>query len=121
MTKEKRVQPRVDFRVEVRVELESRLQQFYSRNLSPGGIFLEVEGTPPPIGSTLKLSFDVPSLNRSVEVDAEVLHHHRFDDMDGDMHKFKKSGIGLKFTNLKTEDEKLISQFVRGKDLHVRS
>lgn len=119
-SQKKRGKPRVNFKVNVSVENQSRLQQFYSRNLSSGGIFLEIPGKPPAIGNRLKLSFEIPGVNQSVTVDAEVIYHHRFETMD---EKFKKRvakhGIGLKFLNLSKEDESVIHQYVTGKAVSV--
>jgi c-di-GMP-binding flagellar brake protein YcgR len=122
MTKEvRRAQTRVDFKVAVSVERESRLQQFYSRNLSSGGIFLEIAGEPPPVGSKLKLAFEVPEPKKTIRVEAEVVHHHLFDSLDAKMRKMKCTGIGLKFLNIGPDDQKMITQFITGKDVSVRS
>ncbi len=121
MPKEKRQgEPRIDFRVAVNVQQASRLQQFYSRNLSRGGIFLEIPGDSPPVGATLNLEFQVPDPKTEIQVSAEVVHHHVFDALDDQMRKVQRAGIGLKFLNLNPEDQQLISRFVTGKDLHVR-
>ncbi len=118
--KESRINPRVDFNVEVRVQLLSRLQQFYSRNLSRGGIFLEVPGRPPAIGSKLRLQFSIPELQRTFLVDAEVVHMHTFQVLDENLRrKVARHGIGLRFMDLKPEDEDLIQKYVTGKDLSV--
>ncbi|MFH1017492.1 MAG: PilZ domain-containing protein [Pseudomonadota bacterium] len=121
MPKEARGDPRIDFRVAVNVQQESRLQHFYSSNLSSGGIFLEIEGDQPPVGSKLTLEFNVPLPKKLIKVSAEVVHHHVFDSLDDQMQKVKRGGIGLKFLDLNPEDQKLISQFITGKDLHVRA
>ena len=116
----RRGQPRADFRVAVRAKLQSRLQQFYSRNLSSGGIFLEIHGDPPPVGSKLKLTFDVPTPKKTIRVDAQVVHHHVFDSLDKQMRNMKCTGIGLKFLNLNSLDQKMIAEFVTGRDVSVR-
>ncbi len=118
---EKNRKPRIDLRVAVQVEEKSRLQQFYSRNLSTGGIFLEVPGTPPKIGSKVKVSFEVPELNKTITADAEVVHHHRFAEMDPKFNEKERFGIGLRFLNLGKENENLIQAYVAGKNLRVTS
>ncbi len=119
-TKEIRQKARIDLSVAVRVEHQSRLQEFYSRNLSSGGIFLEVAGNPPAIGSKLTLNFEVPALARAFSVEAEVMHHHAFETMDEKFsRKILKHGIGLRFLSLTKRDQDLIHQYVSGKDLRV--
>lgn len=120
-TTSRRTQPRKDIRVSVRVEQASRLQQFHSRNLSSGGIYLEVKGDVPAIGTKLRLNFEVPGLNRTIEAEAEVIYHHNFESMDEKMETAQKMGIGLKFLSLKGGDREMIEKYVTGKDLHVRS
>jgi uncharacterized protein (TIGR02266 family) len=113
--------PRVDLRVSVQVEQPSRLQTYYSRNLSSGGIYIELNEPPPPLGTKLKLTFEVPGLGKPIQAEAEVLHHHVYETMSEQMQKVKGYGMGLKFSDLSSKDEKLISQYVAGKGLHVRS
>lgn len=108
-------------RIAVQAEHQSRLQQFYSRNLSSGGIYVEVEGSLPAIGTKMKLTFEVPKLGRSIQAEAEVLHHHQFQDLDKDLNSTPKHGMGLRFVNLSKSDEALIHKYISGKDLHVRS
>ena len=112
--------PRADFRVSVSVEDQSRLQQFYSRNLSSGGIYLEISTEPPPIGSELRISFEIPNRKRSITTDAVVIHHHNYQALDNDFRNVSRFGIGLKFLALSKDDQKLIEEFVKGKELHVR-
>ena len=121
MAKKSPRSPRIDFRVSVQVEAQSRLQQFYSRNLSSGGIYLEVTGEPPAIGSQLQLKFDIPQAKKTLTAQAEVVHHHKFEEMDQDLEKTARTGIGLKFLKLSKNDENVISQFVTGKGLRVSS
>jgi uncharacterized protein (TIGR02266 family) len=120
-TSQKRSHPRIDLRVSVQVEQESRLQKFFSRNLSSGGVFLEVADEPPAIGTHLKLAFDIPGIQRSFRAEAEVVHHHRFETYDDKMKKQTRTGIGLKFLNLTAADQTLIQKYIAGKDVRVRS
>lgn len=122
MTKKNlRKNPRADLRIAVQVEQQSRLQQFYSRNLSSGGIFLEFEGDAPSIGSKFNLSFDVPGLTKKITVEAEVIHQHAYESMDAEMRKHKKTGVGFRFLKISPKDQKLISEYITGKGLHVES
>ena len=120
-TKNKRKNPRADLRVAVSVEQKSRLQQFYSKNLSTGGIYLELEGEAPTMGTKMNLTFEVPGLPKTIRVEAMVVHRLTFDSMDAEMQNQKLSGIGLKFLNLSPTDRKLINEYVTGKGLHVES
>ena len=119
MTNQPKRNPRADFRVAVGVEHESRLQKFYSRNLSSGGIFLEVAGKPPAIGSKLKITFEVAELSRTISAEAQVIHHHPYEEMDDNLKTVKKTGIGLRFLKLEPKDQELINDYVKGKDLRV--
>ncbi len=122
MTKtDKRSSARLDLRVAVQVGNQSRLQQFYSRNLSSGGIFIEVAGDLPVIGTKLSLNFDVPGLKQSFQVEAEVLHHHHYETMDDQFRKTERTGIGLRFLNLSPEHKGLIEKYISGKGVIVRS
>ncbi len=112
---------RTNLRVAVKVEHKSRLQEFYSRNLSSGGIFLEVEKKLPAIGSKLKLKFEVPGLRKAIMAEAEVLHHHSYETMNEKMEAFTRKGMGLRFLNLSEQDEALINEYITGKELHVSS
>jgi uncharacterized protein (TIGR02266 family) len=115
-----RTNARIDLKIAVKVQHLSRLQQFYSQNLSRGGIFLEVPGKPPSIGAKLRLQFEVPGMKKPVTVDAEVVHQHTFQTLDENVRKkVAKHGIGLRFLNLTKEDEALIEQHITGKDLSV--
>lgn len=72
------------------------------------------------IGTELRLQFAVPELKKTFSVTAEVVHMHTFQAMDEKMKKrVARHGIGLRFINLKKEDEELILKYVRGKDLSV--
>ncbi|MFH1262075.1 MAG: PilZ domain-containing protein [Pseudomonadota bacterium] len=116
----KRVHPRADFKIAVKVEHLSRLQQFYSQDLSSGGIFLEVPGKPPEIGAKLRLQFQVPGIKKPIVVDAEVMHQHTFQLIDPSLRKkVARHGIGLRFLNLDPKDAELIQKHVTGKDLSV--
>lgn len=116
-----RTNQRIDFDVEVQVQHLSRLQAFYAKNLSRGGIFLEVPGKPPAIGSKLRLQFAIHELQKTFKVDAEVVHMHTFQVLDESLRKkVAKHGIGLRFLNLGPEDEAMIQKYITGKDLNVK-
>lgn len=116
-----RADPRIDFQVAVKVQHLSLLQQFYSKNLSRSGIFLQVPGKPPPIGAKLRLQFSIPDLKKTVTVDAEVIHQHTFQTLDENLRKkVAKHGVGLRFLNLNPEDQELILKYVTGRELSVR-
>jgi hypothetical protein len=115
-----RVQTRINLKVAVRVQHHSRLQEFYSRNLSSGGIFLELPSRPPPVGTEMTLTFQVPVINRTFTVKGEIMHQHIFETTDATFkRKVLRYGIGLRFVDLTDQDQKLIQEYVSGKDLHV--
>jgi len=71
------------------------LQGMYVRTLKPS-----------PVGS--KLSLKVVIKERTIAIDAMVLHSHRFGEGP-----FLEPGMGLKFTSMATEDLDFIRQFIR--------
>lgn len=112
----------MDFNVAVSVENQSHLQEFYSRNLSSGGIFLEVPGNPPPIGAKVKLRFTISPIERSFSVQAQVIHHHHYKSMNEKLSKTEAHhGIGLEFLDLSAQDQELIESYITGRALHVSS
>jgi len=117
--KEVRKSPRVNLRIVVHVEQQSRLQQFFSKNLSSGGIFLEMGKDAPKVGAKLTIAFEVPGLDKKITAQAQVVHRFSIEEMDSEMRQQTKMGIGLKFLNLSETDKKLISEYITGKGLHV--
>ena len=110
---------RIEFTVSVDVQSESLLQKFHARNLSQGGIFLEVPGQPPPVGSHLTLSFDIPGMDKQISVKGKVMYVHRYQSFDGSKEVSKK-GIGIMFENLAEHDQMLIATYVSGKNVSLR-
>jgi Tfp pilus assembly protein PilZ len=98
---------------------ESRLQKFYSRNISRGGIFLEMHEVI-PVGKELHLIFNIPGRNQPLEVAARVVRHHQMSSMDENFNPTAVQGVGLSFVNLSEEDRHIIEQFITGKGLAIQ-
>ncbi len=116
---DKRLSPRRDINVAVTTQSHSRLQEFYAKNISGGGIFLEMEESP-AMGERFKLAFTIPGKNEPLQVEAEVVRHHPIETMDADFNPKQIQGVGLRFTDLTAEQQQLIEQYVRGRGLSVQ-
>lgn len=117
--KEKRKHRRLEVAVSVRLKHKSRLQDFFSRNLSEGGLFLEVEELL-PLHSQVTLALDIPGRKEPLEVEAEVVRHHRFKALDEELREKNQKGVGLQFVRLDDEQRRLIQQYVAGQDVALR-
>jgi uncharacterized protein (TIGR02266 family) len=105
--------PRYAVSVRVKLQQKSQLQTFFSRNLSEGGMFLEVEELV-PVGRQIELQVEIPGQSEPLRIVAEVVHHHRFSDYDEEMRPIKRKGMGLRFVSINPEQHALIARFVAG-------
>lgn len=112
----KRAAKRIDIKIDVEVKHKSKLQQLYSRNLSKGGIFLSADAAL-PLGSTVELSFFVKELGRKFKTKAVVVHHHSFDSFEDESTLKEKHGMGFRFVGLSGDDQKIIDNFILGREL----
>ncbi len=105
---DRRADPRAD--VEVEIDLHYRTpQEFltaYSRNISGGGLFIK---TPQPqsLNQKVLLRFSLPGNSRKLEVHGVVVWAN-----SGTARSSFPSGMGVKFVDLKPEDQQLITDFV---------
>jgi Tfp pilus assembly protein PilZ len=98
---------------------ESHLQKFYSKNISEGGIFLEMDEFI-PIGNEVALAFAIPGVKKALKVTAKVVRHHKMSRMDEEFNQQEIKGVGLSFINVNNDDRKLIEQYITGKGLAVQ-
>jgi Tfp pilus assembly protein PilZ len=81
------------------VEHAGRILEGTSRNLSLGGMFLNVDG-PVPLGARIQLSFSIPTQSRPIVAAARV----RWTD--------GKTGIGVQFDGLRPRDVFALQQLL---------
>ncbi len=119
--KDTRLTPRAELKVNVNVERQSRLQEYYSKNISEGGIFLIVSGKEPPLkGEVLTLTFKIPNLAKELQIEGQVIYIQNIETLNEKTGRtVKKQGIGIKFINLTSKDKKILSQYISGKDVSV--
>lgn len=117
---QKRQTPRVDLSVTVHAQVQSRLQQFYSKNISQGGIYLEVSDASLKAGEVIALSFSIPQTSQTVKVEGEITHIRPFTTLDENSgQNVERFGVGIKFINLTPQNEQLIATFISGKDVRT--
>jgi c-di-GMP-binding flagellar brake protein YcgR len=90
MSEQNRLHARLDLRVPVRIELDGRALHGHSRNLSLGGMLVDL-AEPVALGSRLRLVFDLPDGQGEIDALAEV----RWTDPD--------LGIGVQFLGLRPQ------------------
>ena len=116
MGSERRQNSRANISIDVDFKHESKLQKLYSRNLSKGGIYLSADKLV-PIGKQVTIEFYVKELKKKFKVNAVVVHHHKFESFEDEATLKAQQGMGLKFIDLSKEDEKVIDDFILGKEL----
>ena len=109
--RERRRHPRREIRIHASLRRHSRLQRYYTRNLSGGGMFLEVDD-PPAVGDRVEIELEIPGKNEPVLVTAEVVRHHSFKDLDDDMNEVERTGIGVRFVDMPDEAKRAIEDMV---------
>ncbi|MFH2009951.1 MAG: PilZ domain-containing protein [bacterium] len=67
----RRAQQRFDIEIPVELTIEGRVLTTTTRNISLGGLFLNLT-EPVPFGSTVGLKFELPDLDHPVEVEGHV-------------------------------------------------
>ena len=88
-----------------------------ARNLSAGGMFIEMSD-PLPIGAVVTVNFQIPDSHGVLAVRAEVKHHYSFNYNIGDEPAFTR-GIGLRFLEfLSDTDEEAGASHYRRRVLH---
>lgn len=94
---EKRKYPRIRFGF--RVEDSSGKKIWMTENISPGGCFFKTMEEM-PVGTKIKLVFQLPGSSKYIEAVGEVKH-------------FKKGGIGVEFVSMDLEGQKETEDFVK--------
>lgn len=97
---------RVPLETDVHIHAGAHETWARSRNVSRGGIFLEVEGTAPEPSSEVTLSFELPEMSGgSIASTARVMWRNPVDDG-------ATSGMGLRFLKLERSAAQTLHDFV---------
>jgi uncharacterized protein (TIGR02266 family) len=104
---ERRSAPRYDVVTEVSFESETNFFVGFTADVSAGGLFV-VTWSVVPIGSHIRLSFQLPETSRPLTVDGVVRWVREHNARDPDLWP----GMGIRFENLGDEHRVEIERFV---------
>lgn len=97
--------PRADINLKAQYGSAESFLDSYMKQVGQGGLFIEHE-EPPPMGSELEVSFNLPDNPAMIKAKGEVVWR-----MTTHSELFAK-GVGLKFTEICDEDRERIGLFV---------
>ena len=103
--KERRTNPRVPMVVKVEDLQTGKKAQYYSREVSSGGLFLETNDVY-SVGTPLQLSFEIPGSGHHVDVKSSVVHSQKV------IEKGKNPGMGIRFEDIDSRSKKLLIEYV---------
>ena len=106
--KEARHGRRVEFEVEVTFESEHNFYTGFTHNISSGGLFIACHD-PSPIGSTIRVRFQLPGLPGPVETETIVRWVREVGDPE-------QHGMGVQFSHLSAPVRAAIDQFISQRD-----
>lgn len=108
MSSKKRQYPRVasDISVTVKVAGRGKVATGRIRNISLGGVFIEME--PLAFGSELELSFNLPS-GPTLRCDGYVMWSTKDKPPTDGMH-----GTGVRLSNISVADMRLLAEYIEG-------
>jgi uncharacterized protein (TIGR02266 family) len=99
--------PRVPTSIPVRISIDDVPGEALARNLSEGGMFIEML-SPPSTGTRLAVTFSPKELFGRIEAEAEVVWCRPEDEgLEG-----RRAGVGVRFTRLDLRSRDLIRDFV---------
>ncbi len=98
---ERRESPRIPVEMWVEESTERELYFQRSANISVGGIYLE-NTIPHPKGTVVNLQFTLPGDTQPIKVRGEIVNAAAADEL----------GMGIKFLQVATDDERRIKEFV---------
>ena len=102
---EKRSHPRVPMMVKVVDQETGEAKDYFSREISCGGIFIESHN-PYKAGKKVTLEFQVPGTESRLKVSAKVIH------VVSESKKDRVAGFGLRFLDMDGYSEKTIADYV---------
>jgi len=108
---------RKDERVETIVRVEFREEYWaFAENLSNGGAFI-VTSTPLDTGDEMVLKLHLPDGREELDLDCQVVWNNQY----GDETRNLRPGMGVKFINLKPEEQRRILAYIEfQKNLNLR-
>jgi type IV pilus assembly protein PilZ len=107
MDAEKRRSDRAPVSIRVDYSTVDELFWDFARNINEGGIFVET-GSPPPLGTTVRLKFYIPNRDEPIESMGEVV---RVETEAGA--KGSRPGMGIEFRGLDRQAKEAINSLVR--------
>lgn len=105
--RERRKHKRVQARVLIKYGNVEQFFTDYIQNISRGGIFVPTYN-PLPEGTSLRISFSLPSWDHLIETEGLVVHSIRNDPEKGS----QPSGMGIQFQALSEDNLELIDKYV---------
>jgi len=105
LSKERRVHARVPMMVRVVDGETGEVKQYFSREISIGGVYLETT-EPYAVGEVLRLQFQIPGTEFEADIRGEIVHRAESDTPK------EPAGIGLKFIDMDGRSEQLIEEYV---------
>ena len=103
---EQRQEPRVEIELEIRYRTVQEFLTAYSRNISGGGLFIRMS-QPHTLNQKVVLRFTLPGLDHEFEIPGIVVWSH------ASPRSSFPAGMGVKFLQIKPEDAKRITEFVK--------
>lgn len=100
----RRTDPRYDRQVDVEIKSGGKELLGRSRNVSLGGMFVEVVGDPLPAGTAVEVRFRVPTQPEVIEVAGEVRWLEKA--AEG-----RPAGVGIRFHGLRARDVWALNRF----------
>jgi type IV pilus assembly protein PilZ len=102
---DRRKSPRADLVVRVDYQTVDELFSEFARNINEGGIFIESDH-PHPLGTPVKLQFQVPGSEDPIRVSGAVVRV-------SEGNAAEPAGMGIEFENLDAEARSMIDDLVR--------
>lgn len=93
--------------LQINYETLEQFFQDYAINSSLGGIFIQAD-KPLPVGTTLKILFNVPELNRLIETTGVVAH------VIDEAEQAGGSGMGVRFNDIDRHSKDIIDAALAG-------
>lgn len=102
---ERRRSSRIELVVRVDYKTVDELFSEFARNINEGGLYVETD-TPPQLGSSVALQFQIPGGTEPIQVIGRVV---RISEGEGG----DPPGMGIEFEDLNAQSRELINELVR--------
>lgn len=102
---ERRRSSRIDLVVRVDYKTVDELFSEFARNINEGGLYVETD-TPPQLGSSVALQFQIPGGTEPIQVIGRVVRISEGEGVD-------PPGMGIEFEDLNAQSRELINELVR--------